>query len=129
MEKRPKILLIDDDVDFVEATKIVLEKEPYEIIVAYNGDEGVKKAREEKPDLILLDVIMPVEDGFTAAEHLKKDSDLSQIPVVMLTAFSSKGQETTIPRSRGFTLETEDYLEKPVTPEQLLAKVKQYLKR
>ena len=129
MERRPKILLIDDDVDFVEATKIVLEKEPYQIMVAHNGDEGVKKAREEKPDLILLDVIMPVEDGFTAAEHLKKDSALSQIPVVMLTAFSSKGQETAIPRSRGFSLETEDYLEKPVTPEQLLAKVKQYLKR
>ena len=128
MERRPKILLIDDDVDFVEATKTVLEKEPYEIMVAYDGDEGVKKAREEKPDLILLDVIMPVEDGFTAAEHLKKDAALGQIPVVMLTAFSSKGQETSIPRSRGFSLETEDYLEKPVTPEQLLAKVRQYLK-
>ena len=83
MERRPKILLIDDDVDFVEATKTVLEKEPYEIMVAYDGDEGVKKAREEKPDLILLDVIMPVEDGFTAAEHLKKDAALGQIPVVI----------------------------------------------
>jgi len=129
MEKRAKILLIDDDIDFVEATKTVLESEPYEVIVAYEGDAGLRKAREENPDLILLDVIMPVKDGFTAAEQLKGDPQLSKIPVLMLTAFSSKGQETSIPRSRGFTLEAEDYIEKPVAPEELLARVKRYLRR
>ena len=128
MEKRPRILLIDDDTDFVEATRMVLERGPYEVIVAHEGDEGLQKAREENPDLILLDVIMPVKDGFTAAEQLKKDPQLSKIPIIMLTAFSSKGQETSIPRSRGFTLEAEDYIEKPVTPAELLARVKQYLK-
>lgn len=129
MDKRAKILLVDDDIDFVEATKTVLESEPYEVIVAHEGDEGLQKAREENPDLILLDVIMPVKDGFTAAEQLKKDPQLSKIPVIMLTAFSSKGQETSIPRSRGFSLETEDYVEKPISPEELLARVKRYLKR
>jgi len=129
MEKRAKILLIDDDIDFVAATKIVLESEPFEVIVAYEGDEGLKKAREENPDLILLDIIMPVKDGFTAAEQFKEDPQLSKIPVIMLTGFSSKGQETSIPRSRGFSLEAEDYLEKPVTPEVLLSTVKEYLKR
>ena len=128
MDKRSKILLIDDDIDFVEATKTVLESEPYDVIVAHEGNEGLRKAREENPDLILLDVIMPVKDGFTAAEQLKKDPELRKIPVLMLTAFSSKVQETSIPRSRGFTLEAEDYIEKPVTPAELLAKVKQYLK-
>jgi len=128
MDKRNKILLIDDDIDFVEATKTVLESEPYDVIVAYEGEEGLQKAKEENPDLILLDVIMPVKDGFTAAEQLKKDPQLSKIPVLMLTAFSSKVQETSIPRSRGFTLEAEDYIEKPVTPAELLARVKQYLK-
>ena len=129
MEKRAKILLIDDDIDFVTATKTVLESEPYDVIVAHEGEEGLRKAREENPDLILLDIIMPVKDGFTAAEQLKGDPQLSTIPIIMLTGFSSKGQETSIPRSRGFTLEAEDYLEKPVTPEVLLSKVKQYLKR
>ena len=129
MEKRSKILLIDDDIDFVMATKTVLESEPYDIIVAHEGEEGLRKAREENPDLILLDIIMPVKDGFTAAEQLKGDPQLSKIPIIMLTGFSSKGQETSIPRSRGFTLEAEDYLEKPVTPEVLLSRVKQYLKR
>ncbi len=129
MEKRAKVLLIDDDIDFVEATKTVLETGPYEIIVAHEGDEGLRKAREENPDLILLDVIMPVKDGFTAAEQLKKDPQLSQIPVIMLTAFSTKGPGSSIPLSRGFSLETEDYIEKPVTPEELLSRVRRHLKR
>ncbi|MFC1965830.1 two-component system response regulator [Chloroflexota bacterium] len=129
MGKRAKILLVDDDPDFIEATKTVLETEPYQIIVANEGNEALQKAREETPDLILLDVIMPVKDGFTAAEQLKKDTQLSKIPVIMLTSFSSKGQETSIARGRGLSLEADDYLEKPVTPEELLAKVKEYLKK
>ena len=129
MEKKAKILLIDDDKDFVEATKTVLESKPYEIIVAYDGNEGLQKARSENPDLILLDIIMPVKDGFTAAEQLAKDPQLRKIPVVMLTAFSSMHQETPIPVSRGYTLEVEDYISKPVSPEELLATVGSCLKR
>ena len=129
MRENAKILIVDDDVDFVETTKTVLESKPYEVVVAYEGEAGLKKAREETPDLILLDVLMPVKDGFTAAEQLKKDEQLSSIPVIMLTAFSSKGQESSIPVSRGYTLEAEDYIEKPVTPEELLTVVEKHLKR
>jgi len=129
MEKKAKILLIDDDVDFVEATKIVLESKPYEIVVAHEGDEGLRKAKEENPDLILLDVIMPVKDGFTAAEQLKKDPQLSKIPVLMLTAFAIKSGESNIPTSRGLTLEAEDYIDKPVSPEELLKRVEKFLKK
>jgi len=129
MEKKAKILLIDDDDDFVESTKTVLESKPYEVIVAHEGNEGLRKAREENPDLILLDVIMPVKDGFTAAEQLKKDPQLSKIPVLMLTAFAAKGGGTSIPVSRGYTLETEDYIDKPVSPEELLARVEKFLKK
>jgi two-component system alkaline phosphatase synthesis response regulator PhoP len=129
MDKKPKILLVDDDMDFIEATRTVLESEPCEIIVAHEGDEGLKKAREEKPDLILLDIIMPVKDGFTAAEQLKKDPQLSQIPVIMLTSFSSRGQGSGIAKGRGYDLEADDYLEKPVAPAELLSRVKSYLKQ
>ena len=129
MAKRARILLIDDDIDFVEATKTILESKPYEVMVAHEGDEGLRKAREENPDLILLDVIMPVKDGFTAAEQIKKDPQLSKIPVLMLTAYASMGGETSIPVSRGFTLETEDYIDKPVSPEELLARVEKHLKK
>ena len=129
MTEKPKILLIDDDVDFVEATKIVLESKPYEVIVAYDGDDGLRKAREENPDLIILDIIMPGKDGFIAAEQLKKDSELSKIPVLVLTSFAEKGGETSIAVSGGLTLETEDYIDKPISPEELLKRVEKYLKR
>lgn len=129
MGKRPKILLVDDDADFVESTKTVLESKPYEIVVANDGDEGLRKAREENPDLILLDIIMPVKDGFTVAEQLKKDPALSKIPILMLTSFTQKGAETGLARSRGLSLETEDYIDKPVTPEELLAIVEKHLKK
>ena len=127
MTKKAKILLVDDDVDFVEATKVVLESKPYEVVVAYEGDEGLRKAREEKPDLIILDVIMPVRNGFTAAEQLKRDSELSKIPVIMLTAYAEMGGETSVPVTSGLTLEAEDYIDKPVTPEELLRRVEKQL--
>ena len=129
MEKKAKILLVDDDIDFVEATKTILGSKPYEVIVAYEGDEGLRKAREENPNLVLLDIIMPVKDGFTAAEQFKKDPQLSKIPVIMLTSYSSRRGETPIPVSRGLELEAEDYVEKPVSPEELLNIIEKYLKR
>ncbi len=127
MEKRPKILLIDDDTDFVEATKTVLESNRYQVIVAYEGESGLQKAIQENPNLVFLDVIMPVKNGFVAAEQFKKNPQLSAIPLVMLTSFSTKGQGTGIPLSGGMALEAEDYVEKPISPEQLISKVKQYV--
>ena len=129
MERKARILIVDDDADFAESTKTVLESKPYEVIVAVNGNEGLRKAREEKPDLILLDIIMPVQDGFTAAEHFKKDPELAKIPVLMLTSYAMKGSGTGIPRSRGYELEAEDYIDKPVTPKDLLAIVGKHLKK
>ena len=129
MTSNPKILLIDDDSDFVEATRMVLKSKPYEVIVAYDGIEGLQKAKEESPDLIILDVIMPGKDGFTTAEQLKKDAELSKIPVLILTSFAEKGGETSIATSRGLTLEAEDYIDKPVSPEELLKRVEKHLKK
>ncbi|MBK5093326.1 MAG: response regulator [Actinobacteria bacterium] len=119
--------MVDDDRDFIESTKAVLE-EKYEVLVAYDGDEGIKKARSEKPDLIILDVIMPTEDGFSAAEELKEDPELSAIPIMMLTSFGTRiAKETQIPRSRGMDLQSEDYMEKPVEPDELLRRAEQLL--
>jgi len=70
-----------------------------------------------------------VEDGFTAAEQFKKDPQLANIPVLMLTSFSQKGSGTGIPRSRGYTLDAEDYIEKPVSPKDLLEIVAKHLKK
>lgn len=129
MDKIPKILLIDDDVDFVEATRMVLESKPYEVIVAYEGDEGLRKAREENPDLVILDIIMPGKDGFVTAEQFKKDPALSKIPILILTSYAEKGGQSSIPVWGGLTLETEDYIDKPISPQELLTRVENHLKR
>lgn len=128
MTKQTKILLVDDDVDFVEATKMLLETK-YNVVVAYEGDGGLKKAREEKPDLIILDIIMPTKDGFMVCEELKRDPNLGKIPVMLLTSFSEKMAETTASVSQALTTEAEDYVEKPVIPEELFRRVEKLLKR
>jgi len=129
MTEKTKILLIDDDPDFVEATKLVLESKPYEVITAANGNEGLSKAKKERPKLIILDIIMPVKDGFNAAEEFKKDPELQKIPIIMLTSFSQKIDETTYSKSQALTLDAEDYIDKPVDPEELLKRVEKQLKK
>lgn len=129
MKDRARILLVDDDKDFVEATRLVLESKPYEVITAYDGSEGLRQAKKEKPDLIILDVIMPIKDGFNTAEELKKDPELNTIPVIMLTSFADRVGETTLSVSQGLTLDTEDYIDKPVAPQELLKRVDKLLQK
>jgi len=128
MKEKAKILIVDDDQDFVEATKLVLESKPYEVVTASNGSEGLAKANQEKPDLIILDIIMPVKDGFSTAEEFNKDPELEKIPIIMLTSFAEKVGETNLSLSQGLTLDAEDYVNKPVSPEELLSRVERLLK-
>jgi len=121
VKQKPRILLIDDDVDLVAVMKGTLESKPYEVLTAYNGKEGLEKARKEKPDLIVLDIMMPVMDGFDFAEQFGKDPSLKKIPVLALTSFSdSLGQP--------FPFEVSEFIRKPLKPKDLLAKVEQRLK-
>jgi two-component system alkaline phosphatase synthesis response regulator PhoP len=130
MERKAiKILIVDDDPDFVAATKLVLESKPYQVVIAFDGDEGLEKARDESPDLIILDVIMPLKDGFMVCEQLKRDPKLCKIPVLMLTAFAEKVGGTSIALSQGLTLEAEDFIDKPITPTELLIRVERLLKK
>jgi two-component system alkaline phosphatase synthesis response regulator PhoP len=122
MKEKPKILVIDDDVDLVAVMKGTLQSKPYEVIVAYNGKDGLEKAKKEKPDLILLDIMMPVMDGFSFAEQFGKDPSLVKIPVLALTSFSdSLGQP--------FPFQVSEFLRKPLKPKELIAKVEEHLKR
>lgn len=127
MERNARILIIDDDPDFVAATKTVLESKPYEVLVAYDGDEGLAKTREERPDLIILDIIMPCQDGFRVCEEIKDDPELTEIPVIILTSLSQRWGETTFSVTQGLTLEAEDYIDKPVAPHELLRRVEERL--
>jgi len=129
VDKQVRILVIDDDPLFVEATKTILESKDYQVLTASDGDIGLRKVREEKPDLVLLDIIMPTQDGFQVCEEIKKDPQLADIPVVMLTSFAQKKGETDIPVSAGLELEAEGYIDKPVDPEELLRYVEKMLKK
>jgi len=120
---------VDDDPDFVAATKIVLEsRSDYQVLTANDGVFALSTARAEKPDLLILDVIMPFEDGFTTAKELKTDPELSKIPVIVITSFSQRMGETNVSVAQGMELETEDYIEKPVSPQELLRRVDKLLK-
>ena len=124
-----KILLIDDDNDFVSATKSVLEsRSDYQVFTASDGVFGLPIAKAGKPDLIILDVIMPFEDGFATARQLKSDPELGKIPIIMLTSFSQRLGETNVSVAQGMELEAEDYIEKPVSPQELLRRVDKLLK-
>ncbi|MGQ9676500.1 MAG: response regulator [Chloroflexota bacterium] len=129
MEKQAKILLVDDDPDFIAATVEVLNSQPYEVITAKNGVEGLEKARSEKPDLILLDIIMPRMDGFETCQRLKSEPELADIPVVMLTSFSERYMETSLALSQGLSLEADDFIDKPVRPAELLVRVEKQLRK
>jgi CheY-like chemotaxis protein len=122
----PTVLLIDDDLDFVEATCTVLESVPYAVLVAHNGPEGLALAREAHPDVIILDVILPGEDGFSILEKLRADPALTRTPVMMLTSLPD-GIDLTRLEETETSVENYDYVDKPIRPAELLRRVERLL--
>lgn len=116
------ILLIEDDATLTAVLRIGLQSKGYTVAVAHDGLEGLKKAAEVRPDLIVLDVNMPKLSGFDVAMRLKEKDEFRKTPIIMLTALS---QDTNI--QRGYSLGIEDYLVKPFNIEHLFIKVKKYL--
>ncbi|HDP68851.1 MAG TPA: response regulator [Candidatus Marinimicrobia bacterium] len=119
-----KILIVDDDTDFVSAVELILTSSGYETVVAASRQEGMKKFESEKPDLILLDVMMDEpDDGFVMAQSLKKKS--KETPILMLT---SVGQVTGMDFDKDSEMvPVDDFEQKPIMPKQLLKKIKQLL--
>lgn len=115
-----KILVIDDEPFLVKALKIRLEIVGYEVITAYDGLDGLNKAIEEKPDLILLDVMLPKKNGYQICQLLKADEQYKHIPIVMLTA---KGQKSD--KEWGERAGADVYITKPFDDKELLAKIKE----
>jgi two-component system alkaline phosphatase synthesis response regulator PhoP len=123
-----KILIIDDDIDLVEAMRLTLENEDFIVIDAQDGQKGIEKINREKPDLVLLDVMMETQDeGFHIAYQIRSNEETADLPIIMLTAVS---QET------GFSFDKEkdedflpvnEFLEKPVNPDTLIELVKRNL--
>jgi two-component system alkaline phosphatase synthesis response regulator PhoP len=125
----PKVLVVDDDPDLVETITAFLEAQDYEVIQAYGGIEGLQKVRSEKPDVVVLDVMMPDKDGFEVCKEMKADPSLSTIPVLLLTAVGSKIHESRYTLRMGMETEADDYVDKPVDPEEIATRVKKLLSR
>jgi len=124
-----RILVVDDDPDLVEAISMILKSKHYEVIVAYGGVEGLEKTKTEKPDLIVLDVMMPDKDGYTVCKELKADPLLCEIPVLLLTAVVSYISTTRFSHQMGMETEADDYMDKPVEPVELVKRVEALLSR
>jgi len=129
MKAEKKILLVDDDPDFVEGARMVLEKGDFEVVTASSGKECLKRIKEERPDLILLDIMMPQKSGFEVCKELKSNIEYNKIPVVMLTALKSKLSRTSYSIAEGLELEAEDYLEKPIEPKVLVSRLREILEK
>jgi len=132
MPKQSKILVIDDDPDVHAVVKKILEAKSYKVLSAYDGFEGLRKVVDERPDLIILDVIMPGKHGFDVCHELKTDEKyhfFSNIPVLMLTVYPEDREKMHLSMREGMMMEAEDYLQKPVDAQELVKRVEGLLKK
>ena len=126
-----KVLIVDDDVDIRKVVSKLIEKSGYQAMEAKNGVEGMGKVREDKPDLIILDMLMPKESGIRMYHELKTEEPLKDIPVIVLSAIPKKSflrSQKVLDEFAGQSVpEPEAYIEKPEEPEELIALMKKIL--
>ncbi len=117
-----KILVVDDEVYILHILDFSLGAEGFEVITANNGELAIEKAKQEKPDLIVLDIMMPVLDGYETCRRLKRASETKTIPVVLLTA---KGRD--VDKRLGYEVGAVDYIVKPFSPNRLIERIQEIL--
>jgi DNA-binding response OmpR family regulator len=123
-EARPVILAADDDEDILELVTFRLERSGYTVLQARDGEEAFQLAKEKKPDLAVLDVMMPKMDGFELTRRLRAEEATSRIPIILLTA---RAQDADL--QQGFDAGADDYIRKPFSPQELRARVQSILGR
>lgn len=121
---KKKILIIDDEKDVVAELLLRLEAEGWEILAAYDGEEGLKKTRDQKPDLVLLDIVMPKLSGYQVCRKIKDDPEIKEIPVIMLTAKSDASTKFTAK-----DIGSEGYVTKPFDSEKLVEKINKLINK
>ena len=119
---RKKILLVDDSATILMMERMILNKGPYELVTATNGEEALAKARAERPDVILMDVVMPKMNGFEACRAIRADEDLKSTPIIMVT---TRGEGENV--EAGFESGCNDYVTKPINTNELLTKLRDVL--
>lgn len=123
-----KILIVDDDPDFSEATKAILESSGYKVLVASDAEEGLDKAKIDRPDLIILDVILPDKEGFSICRELKEAPETVDIPVLILTSITDKADKNNYAQKIAKNHKADGFLSKPVEKDELLSKLDDLLK-
>ncbi|MCK5218226.1 response regulator [bacterium] len=122
--KKYKVMIVDDEPDIVRLVKISLEMANFEVVEAFSGQEALEKVPEIKPDMILLDIMMPDINGFEVCKRLKADSKTKHIPVIMLTAKGQRGDA-----EQGLKEGADDYIIKPFDPYELGEQILEMLKK
>ncbi len=123
-----KILIVDDDPDFVEATRIILEKAGHTTLSAGSGNECYQKMKSEKPDLVILDVIMDtVLDGLTITQRIHEDEEINQIPIIMVTSIANTDYAALFPTDEYIHINA--FMSKPVEPAELIRQINKLLKK
>ena len=118
------ILVVDDEKDLLDLIEYNLKKEGFAVLKAENGEEGIKIAKDHKPDLVLMDIMMPKMDGMEAVEQMRADEDLKSIPIIFLTARSDEKTEV-----EGLDKGGDDYITKPISTTKLISRIKAVLRR
>jgi len=122
--KKTHIMVIDDEEDILELARYNLEREGYEVSCLISGEEAIETIEDKKPDLVLLDLMLPGMDGYEICKMMKRDEKIQHIPIIMLTA---KGEESDI--VTGLELGADDYITKPFSPKVLIARLRTVLRR
>ena len=127
MTDKQLVLVVDDDPDLVESVSIKLESENYRVSKAYDGIEAWEKIREERPELVILDVMMPRKNGYELCDELKKSDEYKDIVVVLLTAVADAVTSTNYTHMGGKTTLADDFIPKPIELDLLMSIVKENL--
>lgn len=120
------VLIVDDDPDLVETVCMMLENKGYEVGKAYDGVEGEESIKDRRPDLVVLDVMMPRKDGYKLCAELKADTQTRDIPVILLTAVGEAVPTTSYTHAQGMATEAEEYIPKPVDSKTLVEAVENF---
>jgi len=131
MQRQAKILVVDDDPDILEAISAVLESHSHQVVTARDGEEGLSKLKEERPELMILDLLMPKMDGFAVLKELQdpRRSKYSNIPVLILTSVREDVSRRRYELETGLELNVDDYVEKPIDPHALVERVEKLLQK
>ena len=129
MKKEVKILVVDDDPDIREAISVVLEASSYQVVTACDGEDGLDKLREERPNLMILDLLMPKMDGFAVLKELQdpRRSKYGNIPILILSSVREDASRRRYELETGLELNVDDYVEKPINPQTLIWRVEKLL--